>query len=83
MATLAIECPDDILAPPGQTKAALEKLAQEAFLVRLYDLGQISSGRAAEILQVPRRAFLDLVGQYGVSAFDEQLDLETEAARGR
>ena len=83
MPRLAIECPDEMLQPPGQTQAALQKLAQEAFLVRLYDLGQISSGRAAEILHVPRRAFLDLLGQYGVSVFDEQLDLETEARRGR
>jgi predicted HTH domain antitoxin len=60
----------------------LERLAQEAFLVRLYSLGEISSGRAAEILHTSRREFLDLLGRYGVSIFDEQADLEAEARRG-
>jgi predicted HTH domain antitoxin len=82
MPQLVIEFPDEILKTPGHTKDVLEKLAQEALLVRLYDLGLISSGRAAELLHVSRRAFLDLLGQYGVSAFDEQLDLDAEAGRG-
>lgn len=83
MQRIQIECPDELLGLPGQTKTALERLAQEAFLVRLYDLGQISSGRAAEILHISRREFLDLLGRYGVSLFDEQLDLEAEARCGR
>lgn len=83
MPRLEIECPDELLGLPGQDMTALGKLAQEAFLVRLYDLDQISSGRAAEILGIPRRAFLDLLGTYGVTSFDEQMDLETEARRGR
>ncbi len=62
MPRLEIDCPDELLTPPEQTKAGLEKLAQEAFLVRLYDLGEISSGRAAEILHLSRREFLDALG---------------------
>jgi predicted HTH domain antitoxin len=83
MPRLEIDCPEELLRRTGQTKADLEKLAQEALLVRLYQLGELSSGRAAEILQVSRRAFLDLLGRYGVSLFDEQVDLEAEAGRGR
>jgi predicted HTH domain antitoxin len=83
MPQLEIACPAELLTPIGHTKAALQQLAQEAFLVRLYQLGEISSGRAAEILQMPRREFLDLLGRYGVSVLDEQLDLEAEAGRGR
>ena len=82
MPRLEIDCPDELVTPRGQTKAALEMLAQEALLVRLYHLGEISSGRAAEILHMPRRAFLDLLGRYGVSIFDEQIDLLAEAGRG-
>jgi len=80
---ILIECPDELIETLGQTKAELQKLAQEAFLVRLYDLGQISSGRAAEILHMSRREFLDLLGQCGISLFDEEVDLEAEASRGR
>jgi predicted HTH domain antitoxin len=80
---LEIDCPDDLLKPEQQIKDDLERLAQEAFLVRLYQLGEISSGRAAEILNISRRLFLDVLGRYGVSVFDEGVDLEAEAGRGR
>ncbi len=83
MPRLEIDCPDELLTPAGQTRAVLAQVAQEAFLVRLYQLGEISSGRAAEILHVSRRAFLDVLGRYGVGVFDEQVDLEVEADRGR
>jgi predicted HTH domain antitoxin len=81
MQRLEIDCPDELLIP-GQTRAGLERLAQEAFLVRLYALGEISSGRAAEILCRSRREFLDVLGRYGVSIFDDQLDLEAESRCG-
>jgi predicted HTH domain antitoxin len=83
MSTIHIECPDELLATGDQTQAGLERLAQEAFLVRLYALGQLSSGRAAELLRTSRREFLELLGQYGLSTFDEQVDLDAEARRGR
>lgn len=83
MPTIAIECPAEWLGPTGQTQGELEKLAQEAFLVRLYEMGQLSSGRAAALLHLSRREFLDLLGRYGVSVFDEEVDLEAEARRGR
>lgn len=83
MPQIHIECPDELLRATGQTTIDLEKLAQEAFLVRLYELGQISSGRAAEILQISRRAFLDMLTRFGVSSFDEDVDLEAEARCGR
>ena len=38
MPTIAIECPAELLGPTGQTQGELEKLAQEAFLVPLYEL---------------------------------------------
>jgi predicted HTH domain antitoxin len=80
---IQIECPNDVLGLPGQNRATLEKLAREAMLIRLYALGQLSSGRAAEILGTSRREFLDLLNDFGVSVFDEQVDLETEAQCGR
>jgi predicted HTH domain antitoxin len=81
MTRIQIDCPDDLTAE--QSAAALTKLAQESFLVRLYQLGQVSSGRAAEILHVSRREFLDLLGAQGVSIFDENTDVKAEAQCGR
>lgn len=79
MTVLQIEYPADLLEQLGQTKETVEALAREALVVRLYDQGRISSGRAAQVLGLSRRAFLDLLGQYKVSYFDESMDVATEA----
>ena len=81
MTRIQIDCPDEVTA--GQSAASLTAMAQQAFLVRLYQLGQVSSGRAAEVLHISRRAFLDLVSAHGVSIFDDDTDIEAEASRGR
>jgi predicted HTH domain antitoxin len=80
MKVLRIELPDELLSAVGEDKA--QALAREALLVRLYELGEVSTGRAAEILGVSRREFLDLLGAYGVSEFDDTIDLLGEASRG-
>lgn len=79
MTVLQIEYPADLLEQLGQTKETVEALAREALVVRLYDQGRISSGRAAQVLGLSRRAFLDLLGQYKVSYFDESMDVAMEA----
>ncbi len=81
MPRIQIDCPEELVN--DDTIGDMTELAQEAFLVRLYQLGQISSGRAAEILHLPRREFLDILARHGVSIFDEETDVEAEARRGR
>jgi predicted HTH domain antitoxin len=83
MTTLRIDYPEELLTQSDESKETLEQLAREALLVRLYDLGKISSGQAARLLGLTRGAFLDLLGRYNVSIFDETMDLATEARRGR
>ncbi|NJN66940.1 MAG: UPF0175 family protein [Chloroflexaceae bacterium] len=70
---------------PGsdQTREALEALAREALMVRLYDLGYLSSGRAARLLKIPRWDFLDLLGRYHVSWFDDGADVFAESQHGQ
>jgi hypothetical protein len=66
--------------------AALWRIAREAFYVRVYQLGALSSARAGAALGISRVAFLDLLGDYGVSAFDETTDLaedQQNAEHGR
>ncbi len=57
----------------------LSARAREALVVRLYALGEISSGEGAELLGIARREFLDLLGRYDVSIFDDTIDLRGEA----
>lgn len=81
MSMVSIELPDDLVRAVGVEQA--QSLAREALLVRLYELGDISSGRAAQLLDVSRRGFLDLLGRYNVSLFDDTMNLEEELNNAR
>lgn len=83
MTTLQIAVPDDVLDDLALSTDALTTLAREALFVRLYERGELSSGKAARLLSISRREFLDLLGQYGVSSFDEQIDFAAETQHGR
>ncbi len=43
---------------------------------RLYETGKISSGQAAEMVGLSKRAFIELLGKYNVSVFGYTLDEE-------
>src|SRR4051812_33097104 len=83
MPRIEVEYPDELLPDTRTTRPEIQRHAQEALLVGLYALGQLSSGRAAELLHTSRREFLELLDRYGVSLFDENIDLEAESRRGR
>jgi predicted HTH domain antitoxin len=82
MTTVYLDLPNDILDLPNQTPERLRALAREALLVRLYDQGVITAGWAAQALGLSRHEFLDLLGSYNVSEFDEQMSVAAEAQRG-
>ncbi len=48
-------------------------------LVKLYELGKISSGFASKLLKISRVDFLELLGKYNVSYFDNGLESELES----
>lgn len=67
---------------PSAHRAAAERKAQEAFVLTLLQQGDISAGRAAELLSVDRWQLSELMSAHGISAFDETLsreELEREA----
>ncbi|HSH80007.1 MAG TPA: UPF0175 family protein [Herpetosiphonaceae bacterium] len=83
MQTLQVELPDELLASSEDIDVeALARLtearAREALMVKLYDLGRLSTGQAATLLGVSRRAFLGILSRHGVSEYDKDLDLEEE-----
>jgi len=75
---------------PERTRVALkipvERLAEELRMVvavKLYELGRLSSGAAAEMAGVPKPVFLGRLADYGVATFGltgAQLDRETRLA---
>ncbi len=48
-------------------------------LIKLYELGKISSGLAAKLLDMRRVDFLDLLEKYNVSYFFKGLENELES----
>ena len=48
-------------------------------LIKLYELGKISSGLAAKHLDLTRIDFLELLGKYNVSYFHKGLENELES----
>lgn len=41
---------------------------------KLYDEGKLSSGQAADMVGLSKRAFIELLGKYGVSVFGYDFD---------
>jgi len=69
VSTVQVEVPDEALI---SLKTDAESFAEELPLlaaVKLFELGRLSSGRAAELAGIPRVAFLVALGRYGVSPF--------------
>jgi predicted HTH domain antitoxin len=82
--TLTLTFPEDVVQfVPQQTRDTLESIAREALIVRLYDMGHMSSGQAARLLGITRWDFLDLLGHYHVSWFDDSTDVLAEAGYGQ
>jgi predicted HTH domain antitoxin len=69
MKTISLELPEVAFSTMRMDRAELATEMRNAALVKWYELGKISQGRAAEILGLSRRAFIDLLGRYQVSPF--------------
>ncbi|MBI5497627.1 MAG: UPF0175 family protein [Deltaproteobacteria bacterium] len=80
MTTLHLTIPDALAGQLKDPAPVLERMALEAFLVRLYAQGLVSSGQAGKTLGMARVDFLDLVGRHGVTVFDSDVDFDAEAA---
>ncbi len=72
-----------MVGEPVESFGARLRRLREALVVRLYDLGKLSSGQAARLLGLTRWEFLDLLGRYNVSLFDDTANVAAEARRGR
>jgi predicted HTH domain antitoxin len=81
MPTVTIDLPDSLLAATGQSKDELAQEARFLLALKLFEVGKVSSGRAAEICGMSRVQFLLAAGDAGVSLLDldeQELDRELE-----
>ena len=81
---IQIECPANIL---NALKETPDEFAQEARILlaaKLYEIGRLSSGRAAELAGLGRVAFFDILKSYKVPVANltrEELKKDFESAR--
>jgi predicted HTH domain antitoxin len=68
---------------PEEHRTEAEQRAREAFVLELLRQGDISAGRAAELLGIDRWQLGDLMSTHGISPFDDTMtreELEREVA---
>ena len=79
MKSLSLPYPDDLESAvqltPDEFAAQIKLMAA----LKMFELGKLSSGKAAELAGMPRVEFFEMCGRYRVPVFNYELDsLETE-----
>jgi predicted HTH domain antitoxin len=80
MSTTKIDLDEDLAALLQQTNQTVENAAREMIVLELYRRGTISSGKAAELLGMPRLGFIQHASRLGIPAIDMTSD-EWEAEK--
>ena len=83
MSSITIELPENVLLSTGQSQEDFVREAKFLLALKLFELGRISSGRAAELSGMNRVDFLLTAGRMGVPVADLEGDeLEREFSDG-
>lgn len=84
MNTLTIDYPPEVLWALQQEPEEFEADARLLLAVKLYEIGKLTTGLAAQLAGMPRSAFIFLLGRYGLSPFGETPEeLEDDLAHAR
>ncbi len=78
---IMVNVPEKILLAEKTDEAAFGRELSILAAVKLYELGRLSSGRAAELAGMTRVEFLLLLGRYKVFPFVSELE-DLEANHG-
>ncbi|MFP4394596.1 MAG: UPF0175 family protein [Anaerolineales bacterium] len=74
---IVIDVPEKVLLAEKKDEADFARELRILAAVKLYELGRLSSGRAAELAGMSRVEFLLALGKYKVFPFEDELrDLE-------
>ena len=71
---LAFDIDSRVLASVRQDPEEFVRELRVAAAVKWYELERISQGRAAEIAGISRAEFIDALGRYGVTPFQQTAD---------
>ena len=76
---IVIDVPHKVLLAEKTDEAGFARELRMLAAVKLYELGRLSSGRAAELAGMSRVEFLQALGKYNVFPFAAELnDLENQ-----
>jgi predicted HTH domain antitoxin len=82
MKTIALEIPESLLWQTGESTEQLRTRAQFLLALKFFELGQITSGQAAELSKLSRVEFLFKASEHGVAVADlDETELAKEVAR--
>ncbi len=82
MKSLSIRYPESVLETMNVSTDDFEREARFLLAVKLFELGRLTSGQAAQLAESSRFSFLLRCSQYGVPAVqwdDEESDAEFKA----
>ena len=85
MAELTLEYPDDLLVMSGKPREEVELELKFQLAVRLFEVGQLSLGKAAELAGWNRPRFADELARLNVPVVnldDDEIEVELRAFRG-
>jgi len=70
MAKLVLNLPEGLSQAISLTPDELEAQVRLMAAIKMFELGKLSSGKAAELAGLSKTAFLDACGRYRVSPFN-------------
>ncbi len=82
--TLTLEYGDEVLIALGVSPEQFGEELKLLTAVKLYELGRLSSGAAANLAEIPKPLFLTKLAEYGVNTFrltEEELRQDVANAR--
>jgi predicted HTH domain antitoxin len=81
MSSVPIDIPEATLVALKLDAADAAAQLRMAAAMKLFELGRLSSGAAAELAGVPRVAFLAKLGEFGVETFRQtEMDIANDLA---
>ncbi|HEY0780891.1 MAG TPA: UPF0175 family protein [Thermoanaerobaculia bacterium] len=81
MSTIQIDLPESVLLSTGQSQEEFVREAKSLLALKLFEMGRLSSGQAAEMCAMNRVDFLFLAGRSGVPVADlDEAEREREFA---
>ncbi len=84
MRTMSISYPEEVLSVLNQSPESFEHEAPVVLAVKLFELGRLTSGQAADFAGIPRTEFLLTCHRYGTPSVEwDSAELKAELQGSR